>query len=73
MIYVVAHPTKRSAKAKLTHVQELWTLAKLFSQKCCDCERICNDDKKSHYAKANRPEGIPLVKVHIYTKYLRIS
>ena len=42
------------------------TLAKVFFFffKCCDGKRVSNDDKKTHYAKASRPEEIPLVKVH---------
>lgn len=47
-----------------TDQQEMRTFAKLSFQKCCDGKRISNYDKKTHYGKASRPEGVPLVKVH---------
>lgn len=47
-----------------TDQQEVRTFAKLSFQKCCNGNRISSYDKKTHYGKASRPEGVPLVEVH---------
>ena len=59
---VVAHPTKRSAKAKL--INKNCGRFPNFLKKCCDGKSVSNDDKKNHYSKASCSEGIPLVKAH---------